>query len=59
MTVQPTGHPEVRPTQALAAGVALVIGAVLTLTTASIDPWLLVLLAGLGIVTYSLTRSDW
>jgi hypothetical protein len=59
MAVQPAGHSEVSPAQAFTAGVALVIGVVLTLTTASVDPWLLVLLVGLGVVTYSLTRSDW
>ena len=61
MTVQPTGAPGaqgVPPLRILGVGILVVLLGFLVLAAATIDPWLLVMLGGLGVVAWSLLRSD-
>lgn len=58
MTTQPAQSPGLPPTRALGVGIAVVLAGVLVLTAAAIDPWLLVLLAGLAVVAYSLAQPQ-
>ena len=58
MTDQPTERPGLPPAKALGVGVAVILAGILVLTAASIDPWLLVMMAGLGVAGYSFAQSE-
>ena len=61
-TQQPFGHPDMPPAQALRLAAAIMIVGIVALLAASVDPWLLVVLAGLGVTTYAVydrTGDDW
>jgi hypothetical protein len=50
------------PSQALRLAFAVVIAAFISVLAASVDPWLLVMLAGLGVTTYGVydhTGDGW
>ena len=61
-TQQPFGHPDMPPAQALRLAAAIMIVGIVALLAASVDPWLLVVLAGLGVTTYAVydrTGDGW
>jgi hypothetical protein len=58
MTPRSTGPSGIEPAKAINAGIALAIAGVLVPTAASIDPWLLVLVAGLTVFALTFRRSD-
>ncbi|HEX2808882.1 MAG TPA: hypothetical protein VHN80_22180 [Kineosporiaceae bacterium] len=58
MTTRSTGQPGLEPRKAVNAGIALAIAGVLVPSAASIDPWLLVLVAGLTVFALTFRRSD-
>ena len=53
MTTQPLGRPGMPPTHALRLAVVVVVLGIVTLLAASVDPWMLVLVAGLGLAAYA------
>lgn len=58
MTPRSIGQSGIEPGKAINAGIALAIAGVLVPTAASIDPWLLVLVAGLTVFALTFRRSD-
>ena len=52
------GAPGMAPGRAVSIGLALALVGVLVPATASIDPWLLVLIAGLAVFALTFRRSD-
>ena len=62
MSTRPTGQAAMPPSQALRLALAVVIMGIISILAASVDPWLLVMLAGLGISTYAVydrTGDGW
>jgi len=62
VSTQPLGQPGMPPAQALRLAFAVVILGIIALLAASVDPWLLVILAGLGLAAYAVydrTEDGW
>ncbi|HEY6794011.1 MAG TPA: hypothetical protein VI248_04940 [Kineosporiaceae bacterium] len=62
MSTQPHRQPGMPPAQALRLALAVVIVGIISILAASVDPWLLVILAGLGLATYAVydhTGDGW
>jgi hypothetical protein len=54
VSTQPLGQASMSPSQALRLAVAVVIAGIISILAASVDPWLLVMLAGLGVTAYGI-----
>jgi hypothetical protein len=52
VSTQPHGQAGMPPTQALRLTLAATIAGIIVIFAASVDPWLLVILAGLGVTAY-------
>jgi hypothetical protein len=59
---QPQGSASLPPSHALRLAVTIIIAGIIAILAASVDPWLLVILAGLGICAYAVydrTGDGW
>ena len=62
MSTRSVAQPGLPPGQALRLAAVVVIVGILAALAASVDPWLLVVLAGLGVTTYAVydrTGDGW
>jgi hypothetical protein len=62
VSTHPPGQPGMPPAQALRLALAIVIAGIISILAASVDPWLLVILAGLGMAAYAVydhTGDGW
>jgi hypothetical protein len=62
VTSQPLAQPGMPPAQALRLVLSVMIVGIIAILAASVDPWLLVVLAGLGVTAYAVydrTGDGW
>jgi hypothetical protein len=60
--IQPLGQPPMAPAQALRFAVMVMILGIVAILAATVDPWLLVIMAFLGVTAYAVydrTGSGW
>ena len=62
MSTQPSRQTDIPPSQALRLALAVMIAVFISALAASVDPWLLAILAGLGVTAYGVydhTGDGW